>query len=223
MEKEFSLCQIQRLIYGQKKADLARKNFMNDEKEFKERISAFINFSQNANDNSYIKHEYLKLVKMFHPDANKELSKEMASEYMIIINYTYEQLIHNKKDFKPIKTDEYEQNKIDGKYCLINEFGVKEFISDKIYYIYKLGRLEFNNAYMIMHRNPSYKGNKEKTGYEIIGHLYKAYKYYKDVIKMDKNGNWAKGALLHLRYAYKMNENITRGLSTSGEKALAEI
>ena len=142
---------------------------------------------------------------------------------MIIINYTYEQLIYNKGNFKKIKTDEYENNKIDGKYCFINEYGVKELISDKIYYAYKLGRLEFFKAYTIMHRNPSFKGNKEKTGYEIIGHLYKAYKYYKDVIKMDKAGNWAKGALLHLRYAFKMNENITRGLSTSSEKGLTVI
>jgi DnaJ-class molecular chaperone len=196
---------------------------MKDDSNFREKISAFINFSQNTNDNNSIKSEYLKLVKEFHPDVNKELSKETACEYMIIINYTCEQLMHNKNNFSFIKTDEYEKNKIDGKYCFINEFGVKELISDKIYYIYKLGRLEFNNAYMIMHRNPSYKGNKEKTGYEIIGHLYKAYKYYKDVIKMDKTGEWKKGALVHLRYAYKMNENITRGLSTSGEKALVEI
>ena len=196
---------------------------MNGDSNFKEKISAFINFSQNTNDNNSIKSEYLKLVKEFHPDVNKELSKETASEYMIIINYAYEQLIHNKKDFKLIKPDEYEQNKVDGKYRFTNEFGVNEFISDKIYYIYKLGRLEFNKAYLIMHRNPSYKGNKEKTGYEIIGHLYKAYKYYKDVIKMDKTGNWKKGAIVHLYYAYKMNENITRGLSTSSEKSLAAL
>ena len=196
---------------------------MKSDSNFKDKISAFISYSQSVNDNASIKHEYLKLVKEFHPDANNELSKGVASEYMIIINYTYEQLIHNRKNFKPVKKDEYEQNKVDGKYCFINEYGVKEFISDKIYYIYKLGRLEFFNAYKIMHRNPSYKGNKEKTGYEIIGHLYKAYKYYKDVIKMDKTGNWGKGALLHLRYAYKMNEHITRGLSTSNEKALVEI
>lgn len=196
---------------------------MKSENYFKEKISAYIGFSQSNKDKNNIKSEYLKLVKEFHPDTNKELSKEIASEYMIIINYAYEQLIHNKNNFKPVKTDEYEKNKIDGKYCFINEYGVKEYISDKIYYIYKMGRLEFFKAYMIMHRNPSYKGNKEKTGYEIIGHLYKAYKYYKDVIKMDKTGNWGKGAILHLRYAFKMNEHITRGLSTSGEKGLIKV
>ena len=196
---------------------------MDEESDFRKKISDFIGFSQSINDKNTIKHEYLKLVKEFHPDANKKLSKKTASEYMIIINYTYEQLLHNKNNFKPIKTDEYEKNKVDGKYCFINEFGAKEFISDKIYYIYKLGRLEFFKAYKIMHHNPSYKGNKEKTGYEIIGHLYKAYKYYKDVIKMDKTGNWGKGALLHLHYAFKMNEHITRGLSTSSEKALSVI
>jgi curved DNA-binding protein CbpA len=191
--------------------------------DFKEKINNFISFSKSVNDNNSIKSEYLKLVKEFHPDTNKELKKETANEYMIIINYTYEQLIHNKNNFQLVQEDEYERNKVNGKYCFTNEFGIKEFISDKILYIYKLGRLEYGKAYMIMHNNPSYYGNKEKTGYEIIGHLYRAYKYFKDVIKMDKTGNWGKGAMRNLYYAFKMNEHITRGLKINNEKGIVKI
>jgi hypothetical protein len=163
-----------------------------------------------------------KLVKEFHPDTNNELDKETANEYMIIINYTYGQLLHNKNNFQQVKTDEYEKNIVNGKYCFTNEFGIKEFISDKILYIYKLGRLEYSKAHIIMLDNPSFFGNKEKTGYEIIGHLYRAYKYFKDVIKFDKTGNWGKEAMLKLHYAYKMNENITRGLKTNDEKTIVK-
>ena len=99
----------------------------------------------------------------------------------------------------------------------------KQYISDKILFVYKLGKLEYNKANTIMLENPTYTGNKEKTGYEIIGHLYKAYKYFKDVIKMDKNGNWGKEALINLHYAYKMNEHITRGLQTNNGKELIKI
>ena len=74
-----------------------------------------------------------------------------------------------------------------------------------------------------MLENPTYTGNKEKTGYEIIGHLYKAYKYFKDVINMDKNGNWGKEASINLHYAYKMNEHITRGLQINSGKELIEM
>jgi hypothetical protein len=190
---------------------------------FKEKINRFINFSRNTNDNSIIKSEYLKLVKEFHPDTNKNMDKETANEYMIIINYIYEQLTHNINNFKFVQTDEYEKNKINGKYCLKNEYGIKEYISEKILYVYKLGRLEYSKAYMIMHNNPTHTGNKEKTGYEIIKHLYKAYKYYKDVIKMDKDGNWGKEAKLNLHYAYEMNEHITRGLKTNDEKGIIKI
>jgi hypothetical protein len=193
------------------------------EDDFKEKINNFINISKNTNDNSVIKHEYLNLVKLFHPDTNKDISAGILNEYMIIVNYVYEQLIHNKENFQLIKKEEYEKNKVNGKYCFVNEFGVKEFISDKILFIYKLGKLEYNKALKIMLDNPSYSGNKEKTGYEIIGHLYKAYKYYKDVIKLDKKGEWKKVTIINLYYAYKMNEHITRGLKISDEKGLMKM
>ena len=196
---------------------------MEDNINFKEKISNFIRFSQSVNDNNGIKSEYLKLVKEFHPDINKKLDKETANEYMIIINYTYEQLLNKKNNFEVIQNDEYEKNKINGKYCFINEFGLKEFISDKILYIYKLGRLEYSKANIIMLTNPSYNGNKERTGYKIIEHLYKAYKYYKEVIKMDKTGNWGREAKINLHYAYEMNEHITRGLKTNDVKDIIEI
>ena len=194
-----------------------------EENNFKQKLDQFIKYSQNVNENSLIKNEYFKLVKEFHPDINKNDSNELANEYMIIINYVYENLIHNKNNFTLIKEDEYEKYKINGKYIFVNEYNIKENISDKIFFIYKLGMLEYNKARIIMLDNPSYNGNKEKTGYEIIGHLYKAYKYFKDVIRMDKNGNWGKNALLNLHYAFKLNENITRGLKISNERALMEI
>ncbi|MCL2272554.1 MAG: J domain-containing protein [Treponema sp.] len=189
---------------------------------FKEKLNQFINQSQNTY-NSNIKSEYLKLVKEFHPDINKEIKNETANEYMIIINYVYENLINKKTGFKLLKEDEYEKQKINGKYCFINEFGIKEYISEKVLFVFKLGKLEYTKATTIMLENPVYTGNKEKTGYEIIGHLYRAYKYFKDVIKMDRNGNWGKNALINLHYAFKMNEHITRGLQISNEKELANI
>ena len=190
---------------------------------FKEKLDNFIKYSHNVDDNNLIRNEYLKLVKEFHPDVNNKTNKELANEYMIIINYVYENLLHNKNNFKLIKDDEYEKYKINGKYCFVNEYNIKEYISDKILFIYKLGMLEYGKANIVMLDNPSYNGNKEKTGYQIIGHLYKAYKYFKDVIKMDKEGNWKKNAILNLHYAFKMNEHITRGLNVSNEKGIAVI
>jgi hypothetical protein len=70
-----------------------------------------------------------------------------------------------------------------------------------------------------MIRNPS-DGDNEKMGYEIIGHLYQSYKYFKEVIKMDGNGIWGKSAEEKLYHAYKMNERITRGLSKNDKMEL---
>jgi DnaJ-class molecular chaperone len=52
---------------------------------FKEKLDQFIKSSQNVNDNKIIKSEYLKLVKEFHPNVNKNIENEIANEYMINI------------------------------------------------------------------------------------------------------------------------------------------
>ena len=82
-----------------------------EENNFKQKLDQFIKYSQNVNDNSLIKNEYFKLVK----------------EYMIIINYAYENLIYNKNNFTLIKEDEYEKYKINGKYIFVNEYKRKYF------------------------------------------------------------------------------------------------
>jgi curved DNA-binding protein CbpA len=185
---------------------------------FKQRINQFIHFSKNIDDNVKIKFEYIKLVKEFHPDVNKNIENKLANEYMVIINYIYEQLI-NKNKIVLNQTDKTE--KINGKYFFTNEDGIKEYISDKTIYIYKLGKYEYDMALRkCMH--PS-DGDNEKEGYEIIGHLYKSYKYFKEVIKMDKEGMWSKAAEESLTRAYEMNKRITRGLSKKDEKELMVI
>jgi curved DNA-binding protein CbpA len=168
--------------------------------------------AQNAADTGAVKSEYLKLVKEFHPDVNKNIENKLANEYMVVINYIYEQIIH-KKEIILKSTDEYEKNKIQGRYCFINEEGIKEYISDKIVYMYKLGKHEYDRALILCMRSSG--GNNEKDGYEIIGHLYKSYKHFKEVIRMDAEGMWGKAARKSLDRAYAMNRRITRGLRES--------
>jgi hypothetical protein len=190
---------------------------------FKEKINQYIKLSRISNDHNTIKSEYIKMVKEFHPDVNKNIDNVTANEYMIIINYVFENLMNKKYDLNLFQNDEYDKYKINGKYCFLNEYGIKEYISDKALFVFKLGKLEYAKANKIMLTKPSYTGNKEKTGYEIIGHLYNAYKYFKDVIKMDRNGNWGKNAIINLYYAFKMNENITRGLKINNSKEMVKI
>jgi curved DNA-binding protein CbpA len=49
---------------------------------FREKINRFIKFSRHTNENGDIKLAYIKLVKEFHPDTNKEIDSETANEYM---------------------------------------------------------------------------------------------------------------------------------------------
>jgi hypothetical protein len=138
---------------------------------------------------------------------------------MITINYVYEMLI-NKKEIKLTVDDEFEKNKENGKYFFINDYGRKEYISDKILYIYKLGLLEYQQCYRVLFKKSVFDGNRNESGYEVIKKLYKCYEYMNLVIKMDQDGIYRNMAESLLPHAYDMNERITRGLKLSNEKEI---
>jgi curved DNA-binding protein CbpA len=186
---------------------------------FFDKLKHFIKFSQNNVSNNEIKNEYLKLVKEYHPDTNKNVDFDLANEYMINLNYAYEHLI-NKKAFANKTKDEYEKNIENGKYWFINDYGRKEYVKEKPLYIYKLGLLEYQKCYKIMFNNSVFTGKGDESGYEVIRHLYECYLLAQKVIEMDKDGTYGKMAKILIRNAYKMNENITKGLKTSNEKGI---
>ncbi|MDR1149144.1 MAG: J domain-containing protein [Spirochaetaceae bacterium] len=186
---------------------------------FFDKLKCFIIFSQSNVSNNEIKNEYLKLVKEYHPDTNKNIDFNLANEYMINLNYVYEHLI-NKKAFVNNKEDEYEKNIENGKYWFINDYGRKEYVKERPLYIYKLGLLEYQKCYKIMFNNSVFFGKGDESGYEVIRHLYRCYLLAQKVIKMDKDGMYGKMAKILIDNAYKMNESITKGLKTSEEKGM---
>jgi hypothetical protein len=188
------------------------------EREFRDTITRFINDFKDSGDDAKIKSEYVKLVKEFHPDVNRNIENKLANEYMMTINYVYERLLHKKKiALKP--TDEHEKNKANGKYCFINEGGIKEYLSEKAVYVYKLGKREYDQA--VCKSMKPIERDIDKEGYEIIGHLYKSYKCFQDVINMDRGGIWGRAAEDSLNKAFEMNNRIARGLSKTGSTGLA--
>jgi len=188
---------------------------------FSEKIKQFIDFSQNNISSDEIRNEYLKLVKEYHPDANRDIDFNLANEYMMNINYVYEHLL-NKKSIPSQTEDEYESNMENGKYWFINDYGVKEYVNEKPLFIYKLGLLEYQKCYKIMFHNSVFDGKKDESGYEVIKHLYSCYLLAHKVIKMDKNGMYGNMARVLLKKAFKMNKNITNGLRKSSEKGLVK-
>jgi hypothetical protein len=142
---------------------------------------------------------------------------------MINLNYVYGHLI-NKEAFveKAENENEYEKNTEDGKYWFINDYGRKEYVREKPLFIYKLGLLEYQKCYRIMFNNSVFDGRGDESGYEVIKHLYECYVLAQKVIEMDKGGVYGNMAEILMRNAYKMNENITAGLKTSGEKGIIE-
>jgi hypothetical protein len=197
--------------------------FMEDQKcSFSNRLEQFVQSSQKAISNEQIRKEYLNLVKEFHPDTNQKTETKTANECMILLNYVFERLMH-REPINLIQKDTYEKDKINGKYCYINDYGRKEYVKEKALYIYKLGVLEYNKTYKIMWSNSVFDGRKEESGYEVIGHLYKCCRYLNEVIALDKDGQFANMARTFLPHAYEMNERITRGLKTSNEKGMKKL
>ena len=190
---------------------------------FKDRIKYFINFSRNNVSNMDIKKEYLKLVKEFHPDTNKNIEEKLANEYMVTINYIYETLI-NKRELRINVNfeDEFEKKKENGKYVFVNDYGRNEYITEKSLYIYKLGLLEYQQCYKILFNKSVFDGNRDESGYEIIEKLYKCYGYLNKVKEIDKDGMYGRMAEALLPRVYDMNERIARGLRISNEKGIVK-
>jgi len=84
---------------------------MDFQKNFNESIRHFITVPLNTKGE--LKSEYLKLVKRFHPDANRDIDSKITNEYMVIINYVYGYLA-GKKEVSFKVNDEYEKNRIGG-------------------------------------------------------------------------------------------------------------
>jgi uncharacterized protein YfaS (alpha-2-macroglobulin family) len=189
--------------------------------EFSGKLKEFIQFARNNASPDVIKNEYLKLVKAYHPDTNKNVDFDVAHEHMIHLNYVYEHLLHKKTLTTERKTeDEYEKNMENGKYVFINDYGRKEYITDKSLYIYKLGLLKYQRCYKIMFSNSVFEGKGDESGYRVIKNLYECYLLARRVIEMDKGGMYGNMARILIANAYKMNENITKGLKTSSEKGI---
>ena len=185
-------------------------------------LKKLIEFSQSNASQSSLKNEYLKLVKIYHPDANKDIDSNTANEYMISLNYVYELLI-TKKTINLHVQDEYEENWENGRYWFINDLGVKEYVKDKALYIYKLGLLEYQKCSYVMFGNSVFEGKGNDSGYEVVKHLYRCAVLARKAIEMDKGGIYANMAKELLGKAYKMNERITRGLKTSSEKNIRAV
>jgi curved DNA-binding protein CbpA len=183
---------------------------------FSDKIKGLIRLSQKGLP---IKSEYLKLVKEFHPDVNKNIDAALSNEYMIKINYVYEHLINGKK-INAYEKKEYEDAIENGKYWFINDYGRKEYVREKALYIYKLGLLEYQKCYKIMFNNSVFYGRGDESGYEVIKHLYECYMLAQKAIEIDKNGRYGSMAKILMENANKMNESITNGLKTSNEKGI---
>ena len=189
--------------------------------DFSGKLKEFIQFARGNPSPNAIKKEYLKLVKAYHPDTNKNMDFDAAHERMIHLNYVYEHLLHKKTPGNQRKTeDEYEKNMENGKYVFINDYGRKEYITDKALYIYKLGLLKYQRCYKIMFSNSVFEGKGDESGYEVIKNLYECYLLARRVMETDKDGVYGNMARILIDNAYKMNENITKGLKTSGGKGI---
>lgn len=166
------------------------------------------------------KKNYKSLVKKYHPDLNG--GEEIYNKCLIIINNIYASLSTKKDKEKPIDRSKYSSFLVNGKYQLKQSSGAIVNISDKEYFIFRLGFEYIISAQDLMLYNSGFQHNKNEITLEASGKLYQAFTCFNDVIKMNTKSNWYFESIEKLKWAYRINQRITRSLITlSDEKTLS--
>ncbi len=212
--------------------------------DFKNDIELFIKKSESA-DSKEIKKAYYELVKKYHPDINssENSNAKYLNDYMMTLNHIY-YLIKNKQTeniaftFKEMQGSQNhvqshaqnstkkptEENLKDasGKYQFKNRFNKIEKVSNKSLYFYKMGldRIFWSRDYLCEH--PMGMGYGDEIVFKVSQELFKAIKYLNISIKLDDDNSWNDEAIDKIKWAYQINNRITKTLINEECKSLAK-
>lgn len=209
--------------------------------DFKSDFTAFIKLlSQESNQSSEIKKQYIILVKKYHPDSAPENQQKVCNEYMMLLNKVYAQwksegkidigTSENQFANKQNVTNQADDT-LNKTYTFTPHAGVFESRETKprtfrnyYEYLLALGKDYYWRAHQILLKDWGLENeNPDATVFEALVFLEKAKQCYNEILATSPNKNnpdyvfMIKNELLKL---YDMNKNITRGLSANNEKAL---
>lgn len=178
--------------------------------DFKEDIYAFAALCKTAADEHVKKKAYYTLVKKYHPDMQGGHRQEY-DKYMMMVNHVYA-AVKDKKEQESACDDIYEKMKINDKYCFVNRDKKKEYVSDKSLFLYKMGldRIFFARDYICSH--PLHFGYGEEIVFTASEALYQAINHLHNSLKIETSANWVSEAKEKIRWAYEMNNRITKSL-----------
>ncbi len=206
--------------------------------DFRTDIEIFIKKSENA-DAKGIKKMYYQLVKKYHPDINssENSSAKNLNDYMMSLNHIY-YLIKNKqtenitftsKEMSDLqknaqksvqKSNEEKLKDASGKYQFKNRFNKIEKVSNKSLYFYKMGldRIFWARDYLCEH--PMGMGYGDEIVFKVSQELFKAIKYLNISIKVEDDNSWNDEAVDKIKWAYQINNRITKTLLNTESKEL---
>jgi len=191
--------------------------------DFKKEIEYLINIKGLNKPDEEIKKEYLRLIKKYHPDLN-ERNNEYYAQCTLMLNHVYSEIKNKKRSVIVNKQkDLYDKYLTKNGYEFINHQNQIVRESKKEIFLFKLGFHKLKEARDYLGQHPTADGYGNEIIFATSEMIFEGVKYLRDCISISKEDMWKNEALEQIRYAYEMNNRITRQVINNGNKEIVVI
>ena len=190
---------------------------------FRSEVENLIELKRQNRPDDEIKKEYLRLIKKYHPDLNQN-ENEYFAQCTLTLNHVFSE-IRKVNTFGNKKTvnDEYGKYLTKKGYEFANHQNQIVRESNKEIFLFKLGFHKLKEARDYLGQHSAADGYGNEIIFTTSEMIFEGVKYLRDCVKICKEEMWKNEALEQIKYAYEMNNRITKQVINNGNKEIVII
>jgi hypothetical protein len=187
---------------------------------FKKELASLVELKKSDEPDEIIKKEYLRLIKKYHPDLN-ESENDYCGQCTLVINHVYSELKKTRPGSNKMNTkDKVDTYKTAKGYEFRNHKNQIVRETDKGIFLFKLGFHKLQEARDYLGEHPSVDGFGIEIVFKTSEMIFQGVEYLKECIKTSNDDMWKNEAAEQIKYAFDMNNRITRQVIDNESKGL---